>query len=343
MSESQSDSSKPEEIEISVSAESDQSLAESGESVGPAGAVQLGEKLRQVREARGESFSDVTQALKLSQRQLEAIESGNYEGMPGPAFMRGFIRSYARHLGLEAETLLARYDVFQAPVDFTLVSNAKGDMPVTVKKKRRKGKFFFWLFVLLLVLVLVGGYFDWFHTERMQGAEEAESFDHTPVLNGAETNGTGISLPQTQSLDLPLVSMETAPAVDLPQEPAPQPEAVAGEEAAQEAGTETGTTSNAAPATVEPAPVEAAVGTAAEKPALIFTLTKASWLEVYDASGASLYRGQSAAGSRHEFRETAPYRVVIGDPSGVALEYGGKPVDLSRYIATGAVARLSVQ
>ncbi|MCL2162387.1 MAG: helix-turn-helix domain-containing protein, partial [Betaproteobacteria bacterium] len=65
-----------------------------------------GEILRQAREARGESLNDVARTLKLSAQQLEALEAGRYDTLPGPTFVRGFLRNYANYLDLPPEPLL---------------------------------------------------------------------------------------------------------------------------------------------------------------------------------------------------------------------------------------------
>ena len=66
-----------------------------------------GEILRKAREARGESLGDVAQILKLSSHQIDALESGRFNVLPGATFVRGFLRNYARYLGVDPEPLLA--------------------------------------------------------------------------------------------------------------------------------------------------------------------------------------------------------------------------------------------
>ncbi|WP_287367560.1 helix-turn-helix transcriptional regulator, partial [Thauera sp.] len=58
-----------------------------------------GAVLRAAREARGESVSEVAFALKLNPRQIAALEADNFSALPGMAFVRGFLRNYARYLG----------------------------------------------------------------------------------------------------------------------------------------------------------------------------------------------------------------------------------------------------
>lgn len=66
----------------------------------------VGQRLRAAREAAGFSVHDVAQTLKYSARQIELIEVDNYAALPGITVVRGFVRSYARMLKLDATPLL---------------------------------------------------------------------------------------------------------------------------------------------------------------------------------------------------------------------------------------------
>jgi len=58
---------------------------------------------------RGVSLAEISAATRISTRFLEAIESGQWEHLPGGAFNRGFIRSTSRYLGLNEESMVAEY------------------------------------------------------------------------------------------------------------------------------------------------------------------------------------------------------------------------------------------
>lgn len=72
--------------------------------------VPVGSQLRQAREAAHLSRHEVAQALKFSVRQIEALEADNYGALPGATMVRGFVRSYARLLKLEAAPLLGQLE-----------------------------------------------------------------------------------------------------------------------------------------------------------------------------------------------------------------------------------------
>ncbi|NOT42332.1 MAG: helix-turn-helix domain-containing protein [Alphaproteobacteria bacterium] len=69
----------------------------------------VGEKLRTARVERGQDVAAVAKLLKMRREQLEAVETGNLAKLPGRTYAVGFVRAYARHLGLDAETLVQQF------------------------------------------------------------------------------------------------------------------------------------------------------------------------------------------------------------------------------------------
>jgi cytoskeletal protein RodZ len=70
----------------------------------------LGLWLRRARENRQLSLADIERELKIRSRYLQALELGDYAALPGVVQARGFLRNYARYLGLPVEEALARYE-----------------------------------------------------------------------------------------------------------------------------------------------------------------------------------------------------------------------------------------
>lgn len=77
----------------------------------------FGEELRREREIRGISLKEISDATKVSRRFLEAIERNDHRTLPAPAFTRGFVREYARYLGLNADEMVNRYNSAAATDD----------------------------------------------------------------------------------------------------------------------------------------------------------------------------------------------------------------------------------
>ncbi len=69
----------------------------------------LGEKLRQAREERGISISEVAEQTRISSLYLKSIEDDNYKPLPGGIFNKGFIKSYAKYVGIDENEALQDY------------------------------------------------------------------------------------------------------------------------------------------------------------------------------------------------------------------------------------------
>lgn len=110
-------------------------MSESGQS-------SLGQILRDAREAQGMTREDAAARLRLMHRQVEAMETGDFESLGQPVFARGFVRNYARLLGLAPEALLAHME--GAPPEPTAVSHSEPPLPGS------------WLTSPWLILVLIG-------------------------------------------------------------------------------------------------------------------------------------------------------------------------------------------
>src|SRR5579862_4777143 len=69
----------------------------------------VGKDLRAARLRRGDEIAQVSRALKIRKDHLEALEEDRLEDLPGKTYAIGFVRSYARHLGLDATAFVERF------------------------------------------------------------------------------------------------------------------------------------------------------------------------------------------------------------------------------------------
>lgn len=70
----------------------------------------LGEKIKKLRSQYRMSLADIAKATKIQVKYLEYLENGEYQKLPAEVYVRGFLKGYARHLGLEEEAFLRLYD-----------------------------------------------------------------------------------------------------------------------------------------------------------------------------------------------------------------------------------------
>ena len=69
----------------------------------------FGERLKRERKSRGKSLEEIAASTKIGTRSLQALEDEEFEKLPGGIFNKGFVRSYARFLGLDEDELVSDY------------------------------------------------------------------------------------------------------------------------------------------------------------------------------------------------------------------------------------------
>ena len=115
----------------------------------------FGENLRREREMRGVTLEEISSATCISTRFLEALETEQWDRLPGGVFNRGFIRAVARFLGLDQDALVAEY---------ALATNDRPEVAVWSDNPPRTPpvaqiRTLPWLLALLLVAIVVGSWF----------------------------------------------------------------------------------------------------------------------------------------------------------------------------------------
>lgn len=72
---------------------------------------EIGHILREARETKGLTLEETQEETRINSKYLAAMENGEYEKLPTPVHVRGFLRNYARFLGLDPQPLLERYEI----------------------------------------------------------------------------------------------------------------------------------------------------------------------------------------------------------------------------------------
>ncbi|MEP7162189.1 MAG: helix-turn-helix domain-containing protein [Candidatus Moraniibacteriota bacterium] len=151
----------------------------------------LGEKIKKLRSQYRMSLAEISKATKIQVKYLEALENGEYEKLPAEVYVRGFLKGYARHLGLDEEAFLKLYDKernIQANLGREHVFDTRPRMPLTPSLVITARS----LIVGIIVLLVAGTFFYLFH--------EFRSFVAEPTLvifepnNGVIIEGSSVTL-----------------------------------------------------------------------------------------------------------------------------------------------------
>lgn len=256
------------------------------------GQSSVGQILREAREEQGVTLEDAAARLRLMQRQIEAIEADDFDSLGQPVFARGFVRNYARLLGLVPDELLARMP--GAPDEHAVVQPAEPPMPRSWLTSP-------WLILLLLgVLLMVTlpiGLYLWLNS----------GVDESPVSQAAVTQPRPAPVVPAPAASSPVAEVAVPPAEPAVTEPPAE----------------------AAPAAIEPVvPAEPPAVSGVVR----LEFGAEAWTEIKDASGRTLHRQLNQPGSSIETRGRPPFEMVIGNAAQVHMTYNGRPIDLKPFI-----------
>ena len=313
-----------------------------------------GSRLRNAREQLGLSQQAVAERLCLKVSTVRDIEEDKAPAELASTFLRGYIRSYARLVHIPEEELLPMMEK-QAPVRAAKVAPMQS---FSLGKRRKKRDGWLMSFTWLVLFVVVGLTVAWWWQNHKAQQEEITTMaDQSSVeLNNSSNTGSQDVPLDTGATSAPATADNTAPATTpadtaATQTPAPtatpapatdaQNNAVV---APSQANVDPAATAQTTAPTATGLPTDPAqpATLAADPNALVMNFTADCWLEVTDATGKKLFSGMQRKDGNLNLVGQAPYKLKIGAPAAVQIQYQGKPVDLSRFIRTNQVARLTV-
>lgn len=327
--------------------------------------VNPGETLRQARESNGWSLAEVALKLNLTVASLGNLEAGAFDKLPGHTFARGYIRAYAKLLGMDQTVLVQQFDQYTG-------SDAQGSNVHSlgrIEEPVRVSHTILRIVSLLLLIAVIGGGFVWWQDQAsLRNKEpvamnpehvEVEGADGTTkihpldepedqaVIEGQTEGETALALPQSQDdADAQAGAEPAVPAPTTPTAPA-----------APNTGSAPIATAPAAPSTPAPAaPATHAAPTAPVAPAAPAAPTPAPvagegqvqiqfvadcWTQITDGNGKVLFSGLKRKGDSTAVNGKPPFAVRLGYARGAQVSYNGQPVDIAPF-TSGETARLKL-
>ncbi|HYN76379.1 MAG TPA: RodZ family helix-turn-helix domain-containing protein [Lamprocystis sp. (in: g-proteobacteria)] len=286
-----------------------------------------GRRLRVLRQSRGLEVARVAAQLHLRVPMVEALEQDRYQDLPGPVFIAGYLRNYARLLGLDPEPLLAAYrQANPAPEPAALRF-----MPPP-RPEIGSGHILVRLISLGLVAAVIAMSVWWWQNRAAQLPETSPSATAGLAL-ATPSAGNGPATATTPNLPIPAAEAarpESAPApapdTDLPPPPAAPTDASPG---------------GAESATPAPDAASDAANPSANPTEVSVTFTGRTWVNIRDAKGVAVLTGDVRKGDTRVLTGSPPYTMVIGHARLAQVTVGGRPLNLAGR-SKGGVARFKL-
>lgn len=314
-------------------------------------AVELtpGQRLRQAREAKDWSLAEVATHLHLSSRVVDDIERDVLSNGVELPFVRGYLKNYAKLLGLVPDELARAFDVLHRgkPVEPPI-------KPIVSSRHEPLESSSSWgLLVGAGLLLLVGGAYLWWQSQQAAApvpalaspeASPAASVAAEPAADTAAQPGTDAAGAATATGPEPVTAINldtTAPDNKVPASASTSP-ALPATQPGSAPTDPVPATARADVAAAGAAPVTnatEAVGTSTAQLAMNFNGD--CWVKIEDASGTVLSRGLKRAGNAVTLAGAPPFKLILGNPGVVSITFKGEAVDLSGYPAN-QVAKLQL-
>ena len=276
----------------------------------------LGRTLAAERERQNLSRADAAQRLHMSAWQIEALEAGDYARLPKGTFLRGFVRNYAKVLGIAPDSVLSLLaeDLPRDPAPGIVVptQNIRFD-PLGERLSSPYAKA--GMLAAVVIALAFAAMYWWMYIRP------------TPP-GGAPRRGAPHAALAVPAAPAP-VAAAPAPVVSAKAEP---PRVEAAQAAPPKAPV---------PAAQPPAPQPAPAVVAGGK-TIRLHFNGDSWVEIRDARGRIVMQRLNAAGSDAEVSGRPPFAVIVGNAPEVRLYYDGRQFDLEPH-TTVAVARFTLE
>jgi len=310
----------------------------------------IGSILRSARETQGLTVTDVAERIKFSVKQVEALEADESAALPEGAFLRGFIRSYARTLHIDETTLLAMLSPSHSShgdVSDVQVGGVEFSAAGTSNKKN------IYLIGGALALAAVLGLFVWSQQEsfmvekvviedvKMPGVNAVSASLSPSVasnVSSAETVNTENDIEKAPPVSNVITSpknTEIAKPALVPVKPVIPPSIPVTQIKPKQLDT----------LPVEIDPVVAVVNKSTvpldqlKKRPIHILFSEDAWMEIVDKNGEVLLSRVTQAGNEKWIggNHREPYKVAIGKVEAIKIFYKGREVDLTSYNQTGLV------
>ena len=325
-----------------------------------------GHLLREAREERGYSQKETARDLHLTSKVIDALEESNFDIISSSLFARGYIRSYARHLGLDGQALVAEFDAI-----YGVPNQNKKPMPGVHQLGQQSKPGDTWVKLISIIFVIglvVASVLWWQHQnggsmlQRLNNVtlsdteadlvveslgEDDNSFDMGLLTANPSEVGTTVSDDQTAATEAPVQALDVAEIV------AVKPVVTALTEAVSVSPEMSNVSDSSAlnpeiiavPAVAQTEESTGAADVAALGPneaLLMMAFDKDCWVEIKDGNGKMILSDLYASGSTIEQVVTAPIEILLGRSSGVTqMTFNGEVIDLKPHTRKD-IARLTL-
>jgi cytoskeleton protein RodZ len=310
----------------------------------------FGQQLMLAREKAGLTIDEAARALNLKEEIVEAIEDSALDKLPPVTFVQGYIRSYARLLGLSEEKILNEFEE-EVPHELETELHPRSPSHEGANSQTPVIKLISMLIIVLAALVLFYAVYSYYieRTERIEQSSHAADNDmmqfppEAPLIEqqtGIAEDESPMVAAQPDSDEDDEIPSEQVVETELsfqPEEELPPEQAVMASEAEAEAEA----------SDVNDVNIEEIMPAAKPQPitggdVLSLNAEQESWAEIVDANDIQLFYGMIQPGRELVLTGQAPFDVFLGNAPVVDLSLNSINIDMTKYIRSNNIAQFKV-
>ena len=288
----------------------------------------FGAQLLAAREQQGFSVGDMVGRIHISVRQLRALESEKLEDLPEPVYVRGFIRSYAKSLGIDHKPLVEDFNRRYGD-SFSIGAHQIPEVAYSSEQVfQDKNPSPWWRLVGLLILVsaIAAGIWAIVSQDMLKGFTDNEPVPSRPAVQNEEVRREPVkqaAAPKPQPA-APRQSVQPAPAPAPAPVPPPKPEppVVVAQENVPGIVLQADDSTAAAPQSDR------------KEVRIRLSVKQECWVRISRVGDDStVFEQEVPAGATRSIRSTKPLRVIIGNSEDVEVELNDVLFDYKRFIS----------
>ncbi len=286
-----------------------------------------GDLLQAARIEQGITLEDIARQMNLNAKILQSIEEDDYSDIQSPIFMRGYLRTYSRLVGIDEENTIKLFAGFYQ-IDEPELQSVRSTAPEISSNDFRVKWMTYGVIIGLIALLLVW----WVNNYKTDGVDAADSIIESveeqvaaviqsesisPVIELAEelTEQTDMGATQDSVVEEEITEQQ----IEEPSESVspvvvntPTPEVIVEEN--------------------QPVKNVKTIQSSAGKDVLELTIVAASWGNIKDASGYQLVKDLLSAGDSLRLIGQKPFNIFLGNGNGVEIILNGEAIDFSSHV-----------
>lgn len=290
----------------------------------------FGERLRREREMRGISLDEIATATKISTRNLRALEDEKFQQLPGGIFNKGFVRAYAKFLGIDEEQMVAEYVAVAQDMESAHEQKLRNDLSkvdfrhdeddqreISLEPKSQWGT----IAVIVLIAVVVFGGWEVYQKKKAERLQQAQVPPPAVTMPAPQTQ-----TPPPTTNNSPATPPASTANTTLTATAAKPPSGIAAD------ATKPASQKSQDDLTLNPALSGTPAGDQSSGTGPIDVKIHAnqdSWVSI-TVDGKTIMKGTLAAASEKAVRAKEQVVVVLGNAGGVEVSYNGKPLEIGK-------------